>query len=188
MRRTMPHILYHKGVSRATSGVFISYSMDARPWAEKLSESLEKKGISTWTDFKSIRPGQRWLEEIYRALDDAKCFLIVVGSKNVIGEWQEREWQGALQRTWTDPDKRIIPVLLDDATPPPFLKNWVPVRVQSGQPEPSWIFKIDDAISGAGSGRGGAPAKRSAKPSKELRTRLEEIERVAKRMKASRKE
>ncbi|HYW42976.1 MAG TPA: toll/interleukin-1 receptor domain-containing protein [Bryobacteraceae bacterium] len=175
-------------MSKAPSDVFISYSMDARPWAEKLSESLENKGISTWTDFKSIRPGQRWVEEIQRALDDAKYFLIVVGPKNRIGEWQDREWQGALQRTWTDPDKRIIPVLLDDATPPPFLKNWVPVRVQSGQPEPSWIFKIYDAIRGAGWGRGGAPAKRSAKPSKALRTRLGEIERVAKKMKSSLKE
>jgi hypothetical protein len=90
---------HHELVSRTPSDVFISYSTDARPWAEKLSNSLKSKGVSTWTDFKSIKPGQRWLHEIQRALDEAKYFLIVVGPKNQIGEWQDLEWQGALQRT-----------------------------------------------------------------------------------------
>ena len=162
--------------------------MDARPWAEKLSESLENKGISTWTDFKSIRPGQRWLEEIQRALDDAKYFLIVVGPKNRVGEWQDREWQGALQRTWTDPDKRIIPVLVDDATPPSFLKNWVFVRMQPSQPESSWIDKIYDAVRGADSGGHRVRARQFTKQHKALRTRLEELEGAAKQMKSNQEE
>jgi hypothetical protein len=175
-------------VSKAPSDVFISYSTDARPWAEKLSESLESKGVSTWTDFKSIRPGQRWLEQIQRALDDAKYFLIVVGPKNHIGEWQDREWQGALQRTWADPNKRIIPVLIADATPPSFLKNWVFVRMQPGKPESSWIDRIYDAVRGMDSGRHGALARQSAKPNKALQTRLKEIEGVAKQLKSNQEE
>jgi hypothetical protein len=139
-------ILYHESVSKAVSNVFISYSTDAKPWAERLSESLARKGVSAWTDFKSIRPGQRWLSEIQRALDEATYFLIVVGPKNRIGEWQDREWQGALQHTWDDPQKRIIPVLVDDAAPPASLKNWASVRVQPGKPESSWIDPIYDAV------------------------------------------
>ena len=116
------------------------------------SRLLENKGVSTWTDFNSIRPGERWLDEIQRGLDDAKYFLIVVGPKNAIEEWQDREWQGALQRTWTDPNKRIIPILIDDATPPSFLKDWAFVRMQPGKSESSWIDRIYDAIRGTGSG------------------------------------
>src|SRR5271169_5960044 len=141
-------ILYYKGVSKASSDVFISYSTDAKPWAEKLSGSLENKGVSTWTDFKSLRPGQPWFEEIQRALDDASFFLIVVGPKNHIGERQDREWQGALQRTWADPNKRIIPVLINDAKPPAFLNKWVSVRMREGKPESSWIDRIYDAVRG----------------------------------------
>jgi hypothetical protein len=171
-------------VEKAMSDVFISYSSDARPWAERLSDSLERKGISTWTDFKSLAPGQRWIEEIERALDKAKYFLIVVGPKNRIGQWQDREWQGALQRTWSDPNKRIIPVLVDDATPPSFLKNWVSVRMHPGKPESSWIDKICDVIRGTGSGEPGKVAKRTARPNKALQTRLGKIERAVRQLKS----
>ncbi len=178
-------IRYHESVSKAPPDVFISYSTDARPWAEKLSESLESKGISTWADFKSIMPGQQWRKEIQRALDDAKYFLIVVGPKNQIGEWQDREWQGALQRTWADSNTRIIPVLINDATPPSFLKNWVFVRMQPGKPESSWIDRIYDAVRGTGSRRLGALPKQSAKPNKALQIRLEGIESFAKQLKSN---
>ncbi len=180
----MAWFLYDKGVSKAPAEVFISYSMDARPWAEKLSNSLESKGVSTWMDSKHIRAGERWVDEIQRALDDARYFLIVVGPKNRVGEWQDREWQGALQRTWADPNKRIVPVLINGATPPSFLRNWVFVRIQPGEPESSWIDRIYDAVRQTGSGGRGARAKRSAKPNKALQTRLEGIESVAKQQKS----
>jgi len=91
------------------SDVFISYSSDAKPMAERLAESLERKGRSTRADFRSLTSSERWIEEMQRALDNAKYFLIVIGPKNRIGPWQDREWQGALQRTWSDPNKHIIP-------------------------------------------------------------------------------
>jgi hypothetical protein len=175
-------------VTKAPSDVFISYSKDAKPWAEKLSKSLENKGVSTWTDFKSIRPGQRLVEEMQRALDDARYFLIVVGPKNDVGEWQDREWQAALQRVWTDRSKRIIPVLVDDATPPSFLKNWVFVRMHPGQPESSWIDRIYKAVRGALSGEQTGVSRHSTKPNMALRTRLEEIEGAVKQLKSSQEE
>jgi hypothetical protein len=175
-------------VSKAPSDVFISYSMDAKPWAEKLSESLENKGVSTWTDFKSIRPGQRWLEEIHRALDHARYFLLIVGPKDRIGEWQDREWQGALQRTWTDPNKRIIPVLIDDAMPPSFLKDWAFVRMRPGKTESTGLDTIYEAIRGARSQGPGASTKRSAKASKAFQSRLDEMESVAKQLKSHQEE
>ena len=175
-------------MSKALSSVFISYSLDAKPWAEKLSNALENRGVSTWTDFKSIRPGQRWSEEIQHALDEAQYFILVVGPKNAIGEWQDREWQGALQRTWTDTNKRILPVLVNDAVPPPFLKDWASVRLQPSEPESSWLDRIYDAIRQAGSSGRGVSTKQSAKPGKEFRTRLEEIEGAAKQLKSSREQ
>ena len=173
-------------MSKAPSSVFISYSLDAKPWAEKLSDALENKGVSTWTDFKSIPPGQRWLEEIEHALDDARYFVLFVGPKNTIGEWQFREWQGALQRTWTDSSKRILPVLVDEAAPPPFLKDWTFLRMETSEPESSWLDRVYDAIRQAGSRGRGLFTKQSAKPTKEFRSRLDEIETAAKQLKSTR--
>lgn len=168
--------------------VFISYSTDARPWAERLSKSLERKGVSTWTDFKSIRTGQRWFDEIQRALDDANYFLIVVGPKNRIGEWQDREWQGALERTWSDPKKRIIPVLVGDATAPSFLKNRVAVRMQPGKTESSWIDPIYSAIQGNRPEGPGSAIQRDPKPGKAFRARLQKIADFAKQLKSRQEE
>ena len=175
-------------MSVANPSVFISYSQDARPWAEKLSDALETKGISTWTDFKSIRPGQRWLEEIRRALHDARDFILVVGPRNAIGEWQDREWQGALERTWADPNTRILPVLVDDAAAPPFLSGWTAIRMQPSEPESSWLDAVYDAVRRAGPGRRSLSPKPSAKSSKEFQRRLDEIERVAKQLKSAREQ
>jgi TIR domain-containing protein len=183
-----PPIRYYRGVTKSPANVFISYSKDAKQWAEKLYDSLESKGVPAWTDFKSIKPGQRWRVEIQRALDDAKYFLLVVGPKNDIGEWQDREWQGALQRTWTDPNKRIIPVLIDNSSPPSFLKDWGGIRVQPGQPESSWIDTIYDTVRGADSAKRSATAKQSAKPNKALQSRLAEIEGAVRQLKSSQEE
>jgi len=51
-------------------GVFISYARDTKPLAESLARALEERGISSWAGFKDLQPGQRWREEVERALKD----------------------------------------------------------------------------------------------------------------------
>lgn len=104
--------------------VFISYSADARKLTERLAGSLQREGVATWSDFENVRPGKRLYDQLKQALDEAKFYLIVVGRRNIVRGWQDQEWQGALERTWTNPDKRIIPVLIGDAQSPAFLRNW----------------------------------------------------------------
>ncbi|MBW0001515.1 MAG: toll/interleukin-1 receptor domain-containing protein [Verrucomicrobia bacterium] len=164
--------------------VFISYSSDARPWAERLSESLERKGISTWTDFKNLAPAQRWVEELQDALDKARYFVILVGPEKRVGSQQDREWQGALKGIWTDPNKRIIPVLVGDATLPSFLNDWLSVRMHPGKPESSWIDEVCETIRETGPEESSKVTKRTARPDKALRHRLAKIERAAKQLKS----
>ena len=168
--------------------VFISYTQDAKSWAEKLSDSLEQKGLSTWTDFNNIKPGQRFVEEIQHALDEADYFLIVVGPKLGVGEWQDREWREALGRTWTDPKKRFIPVLVGKVKSPAFLKNWVPVHLKPGKNKSSWIDPIYKAIQGTASDGPGNVIDPDPKPDKEFWSRLQEMKRYAKQLKAMQQE
>jgi hypothetical protein len=115
--------------------VLISYSADAKRVAERLAVSLQKEGVATWSNFENVSPGERLYDQLQQALDQAKFYVIVVGSRNIVRDWQDQEWQGALERTWTDPDKRIIPVLLGNAEPPAFLRNWAPFRIEAGRHE-----------------------------------------------------
>jgi hypothetical protein len=164
--------------------VFISYSSSAKSWAERLASSLEQRGLSTWADFKDVGSDELFLEKIERALNDSKCFLIVVGPKNGVGEWQEREWRLALTRSWSKPKWPLISVLLDDAPQPSFSKNGTFIRVQPGKPKSAWVDEVYDAIREAEStGRGAA--KQSQKPDKAFQARLGKIESFAKQLKSA---
>jgi hypothetical protein len=61
-------IIEERGMPNGTN-VFISHSWDTTPLAEELTKALENEGIEVWVDFKDLRPGQRWKEELERAID-----------------------------------------------------------------------------------------------------------------------
>jgi hypothetical protein len=126
--------------------VFISYSADAKKLAERLAGSLQKEVVATWSDFENVGPGVRLYDQLQLALDHAKFYLIVVGPRNVVPDWQDQEWQGALERTWSDPDKRIIPILVGHAEAPAFLRSWAPFRIEPGRSESASIRKLVEVI------------------------------------------
>ena len=128
--------------------VFISYSADAKKWAAKLSDRLQTEGLSTWSDFRSLVPGLPLSQQLEQALDNTKCYVFVVGPRNVVREWQDLEWQAALKRTWSDPEKRVIPVLIGHADAPPFLRNWVSLRIRPDADESGLAKKITDIVRG----------------------------------------
>ena len=96
--------------------------------------------------------------------------------------WQDREWQGVLQRTWDDPKKLVIPVLVNEARTPAFLSNWVPVRKRRGERQAVWMEKIHEAIRGTNANGKARVAKKNPKPDKVFRARLERMERVFRAM------
>jgi len=115
--------------------VFISSSNDTKEQAEILSREIERHGISTWLDSRNLIPGQKWKVEVNRALADCQVYLILVGPGSRLGPYQGLEWQGALEKVWSDPEKKLIPVLFGEAEPPAFLRDWVPVRVEGDLPD-----------------------------------------------------
>ena len=155
------------------SDVFISYSADAKKWAEKLSDSLDAEGLSAWSDFKSLRPGERWFDQLQRALDDARFYILVVGPRNVTRETQDREWQAALEHTWSDSRKRIIPVLIGHADSPPFLRNWVSLKFDPALGESALMEGILSIIKG--SPRQDKRERELARPDKGRQKRIRDI-------------
>jgi hypothetical protein len=162
--------------------VFISYSADAKKLAERLAGSLQKEGVATWSDFENASPGERLYDQLQHALDEAKFYLIVVGPRNVARDWQDQEWQGALERTWTDPDKRIIPVLVGRAEAPAFLRNWAPFRLQPGPDESVAARKLAEIIKTGP--RGKQPPGNGARLGRDWQKRIRDMESAAKRMKS----
>lgn len=162
--------------------VFISYSADARKWAERLADSLQREGVATWSDFGNLRPGERLHDQVQRALDQATFYVVVVGPRNLMRDSQDREWQGALERTWTDPDKRIIPVLVGDAEAPAFLRNWASFRFEPGRHESASVKKLAGIIKAHG--RGEQSQREGDRLGRDWRKRIREMESTAKRLKS----
>ena len=110
--------------------VFIATSTDTREQGEFLSRVLESRGMQTWLDSRHLEPGEPFRNKLESALAKSQDYLILIGPEHSRTEVQEFEWQGALENTWSHPEKRLIPVLFESAEPPPFLKDRKAVRLQ----------------------------------------------------------
>lgn len=160
-------------------GVFITYSADGRRWAEKLAAALKAEGIATWTDFENLSPGQDWHQQVEQALESADIYLYVLGSRPHRDPAQDRQWQSALVRSWNDPAKRIIPVLIGQAEAPPFLQAWQPFRVEPKEKASDVVKRLVEILKAPP-----ASLRRRVTPGKEWLERLRLIEQVAKQWKA----
>jgi hypothetical protein len=160
--------------------VFITYSSDAKKLAERLASALQKEGVATWADFENLSVGEPWFEQVEHALDGAKFYIFILGPRNEVGAFQDREWQSMVERTWSDPEKRVIPILAGRAESPPFLQDWVAVRHQPGDRETDLVKKLVKMIKTSSPVR----ARRRTGPDKDWLDRLRLIEDAAKRWKA----
>jgi TIR domain len=60
--------------------VFISYSREDRPWAERLSQSLQAQGLKAFYDRESIRIGDQWEPALIKAIDASRHLVVLWSS------------------------------------------------------------------------------------------------------------
>lgn len=119
-----------------TLDVFLSYSDQDHRFAEKLGEELRAHGISTSSMLESHGVGEDWQQQVKRAVTSADAVVVLVDSKHTPDPHQQFEWSAALEATWADPSKRLIPLLLRNAEPPSFLADKQACRVEN--PSKEW--------------------------------------------------
>ena len=159
-----------------STNVFISYASDTKPLAEELTKALESQGIEPWVDFKDLQPGQRWREELERAIDAAQTFVILVGSNSRGTPWQEAEWTAALASSWADREKKVLPVVFGEGEAPPFLRNWVSLRIDPEREASTWTRHVLGALSNL---RSETPHGTNPQSREERHERLNDIRKAA---------
>ncbi len=135
-----------------STNVFISYAADTLPLAEELTRVLQQEGITAWTDFKDLKPGQLWKEEIERAVEDAHSFVVLISPRSKMTRWAEWECRQALTKAWSDSSKMMIPVIVGGDEPPPFLRDWVALRVDPELEPARWTAEILQVLRSANDG------------------------------------
>lgn len=98
---------------------FISYSSLDRPFAVRLHDALQSKGIRCWLDEKQLLPGDDISRELERGIHLWDKFLLCASKNSLTSWWVEKEIKStlakerALQEERGEPVLKLIPLDLD---------------------------------------------------------------------------
>jgi len=118
-----------------TIDAFITNSIGEQKRAKDLEEALRRHGVSTWLDTRRRRLSKI---ELMKVVQDARNFVVLLGPKIGVAEKQRDEWAFALEAVWQDANKRFIPILLEGAKVPAF------IRSAASEERPIVPLRIDD--------------------------------------------
>jgi TIR domain-containing protein len=71
--------------------VFISYAHADSAAARRIADELRKIELQVWLDASSLQPGQNWVAEIERALEEAGYLLVLLSSASMASQWVQRD-------------------------------------------------------------------------------------------------
>ena len=98
---------------------FISYSSKDKPFAVRLHDALQYKGIRCWLDEKQLRPGDDISRELERGIHLWDKFLLCASKDSLTSWWVEDEIkttlekERALRKERGKPVHKLIPLNLD---------------------------------------------------------------------------
>ena len=153
----------------------MSYSTEDREFAEQLIGKLRRSDIVANSAPLPENPS-KWFQSVYRDIKEADAVIVLVGRESE--EWQRREWKAALEEKWQQPDKQLIPVLLDDVDLPAFLSEYPPIKVDRAQEGAIYGNLVRRVREG-----GGEASPVTFKPSTQWKERLDYIGKVANELK-----
>jgi len=106
----------------ASTHAFISYIRENEVAANRLAESLRKKGVEVWVDRDSIAPGSRWKREVRRAITEGAFFIACFSAEYSSREktYMNEELTIAIEELRQRPADRawFIPVMLSESQIP----------------------------------------------------------------------
>ncbi len=126
------------------SDVFISYARQEESRVEQLINALETSGYSVWLD-RQVTAGARYATEIEKALDEAKCVLVLWSSASVKSDWVLDE------AAYARDEGKLIQVLLDDVELPVGFRQrvWLDLREACSKSEATAMNPLLAAVNEA---------------------------------------
>lgn len=109
-----------------TFDIFLSYRSTDKEAAQRLRNSLEKRGAHVWLDKDQIRPGGRFAEALETGLATSRAVGILVTPESLASNWVKNEYYRALSLNAAD-ELQLIPLVFGGAELPGFMKDrhWI---------------------------------------------------------------
>jgi TIR domain len=102
---------------------FVSYTSADIAWAEWIAQTLEDAGYLTIIQAWDFRPGQDFLYQMQQATKRAARTIAVLSPGYLGSAYSEAEWRTAFAHDPTGELGLLLPVRVDDVTPPGILRS-----------------------------------------------------------------
>jgi hypothetical protein len=93
------------------SDIFISYKREEQAVARQLASALETEGWTVWWD-PQLRAGEHFDDEIEKALNEARCVIVMWSERSVRSRYVKDEATYALNR------RKLVPVMIEEVQLP----------------------------------------------------------------------
>jgi hypothetical protein len=112
--------------------IFLSHSARDKIFVRRIADSLSFYGIPIFFDEREIKVGDNIPEKIYDGLERATHVIYVLSKNSIQSEWVKEELSVAKMKQMDKKGCHILPVLIDDVSPPSSIshikyadfKNW----------------------------------------------------------------
>jgi WD40 repeat protein len=134
---------------------FLSHNSQDKPAVEQIARWLRDEAkLTVWLDDWNLMPGDSWQKEMQNAIDQSRCCVVFLGP-NGIGNWQDEEICGAINKRVAHKSIRIVPVLLPtvhrsekESEFPMFLQNLLWVKFRNNVNEEDALKRLVCGIKG----------------------------------------
>ncbi|UBF30080.1 toll/interleukin-1 receptor domain-containing protein (plasmid) [Kovacikia minuta CCNUW1] len=126
---------------------FISYTGKDRSWAEWVAWTLEEAGHSVVIQAWDFRPGGNFVLDMQRATTEAKRTIAVLSALYFDKPFPQSEWAAAFAQDPTSRDRKLIPLRVEDCTPPGLLAQVVYIDVfdcEEGEAQQRLLSAVTD--------------------------------------------
>lgn len=100
------------------SKVFISHSHKDHPFAQKLAQDLDSRGVDVWYSQWNMKPGDSLVRKVAEGIISSGAMLVLLSRNSVESEWVEKELNLAMRNNLAKLGMRILPVLIEDCAFP----------------------------------------------------------------------
>jgi hypothetical protein len=110
--------------------VFISYSHQDEPFAKRLHDALQGKGVRCWYAPEDIQGGRKIHEQIDEAVQGYDRLLLIVSDHSMQSEWVKTEIANARRREVQENRRLLFPIRLVDFE---VIRNWTCFDADTGK-------------------------------------------------------
>lgn len=103
------------------ASIFLSHSHKDKPFVRRLATDLASQGIRVWVDEAEMFIGDSLITKIGEAIDSTDFVGAVLSSHSVDSSWVKRELDIALNHEIDGRRVKVLPLVIDNCTIPPFL-------------------------------------------------------------------